>query len=102
MWSRRVTPVRITRLELAYVANDGRFGELRAHFDPATWDTGDDNLIYTDRTWMSAFQVLLEGLNFPREVTWGVNYSEAGMQGNDYVSMDVGVVFLNTWKERHP
>jgi len=101
-WSRRAAPVKITRLELAYVADDGRFGELQAKFDPVTWDTDRDSLIYTDRTWMAAFQVLLESLGFPDVVTWGVGYSEAGMQGDDFVSMDVGYVFLEEWKKRFP
>ncbi len=101
-WTRHVGVTRITRLELAYVANDGRFGELRAHLDPASWDSERLDVVYTDRTWLAAFRLLLETLGFSSAEAARVNYSEAGMQGDDYVSMDVTEPFLEAWKARLP
>ncbi len=101
-WTDRSSVTRITRLELAFVSNDGRFGELRAHLDPSSWNAEQLGYVYTDRTWIATFRLLLESLGFSGAQASRVNYSEQGMQGDDYVSMDVSEPFLEAWKARLP
>lgn len=94
-WSNKVKTVRINRIELAYVNEEGDFGELRAYFDPTEWDIDTDGLIYTDMMWKHSFLTCMENdLGFGPDAILAVSYSEQGMQGEDYVSMDVFEDFL--------
>jgi hypothetical protein len=93
-WSTIEKTVQINRVALAYVDEDGTFGELRAYFDPTEWDVDNDGLIYTDSAWMSGFRECIKTLGFSDEAVDDISYSEAGMQGDNYVSMDVGSDFI--------
>ena len=97
LWSHVAATVNITRLELAYLDGssilDSTFGELRVHFDES-WDTNNDGIIYTDKTWIADFRKLLRKKGFTARAAEAVDYSEAGMQGGDYVSLDVGDPFI--------
>jgi len=94
-WSKQVKTVGINRVRLAYVSDEGDFGELRAYFDPKDWDIDTDGLIYTDMMWKHSFLTCMENiLGFSPDATLDVSYSEQGMQGDNYVSMDVGPQFL--------
>lgn len=99
-WTRRTGVTVVDHLGLAYV-DDSRpgklYGELRARFTPESWDAERNSLVYTDRTWIAAFHELLQTLGFSREAARAVNYSEAGMQGEDYVSLDAGHAFMSEW-----
>lgn len=95
LWSETKKTVRINRVRLAYIDDEGTFGELRAYFDPREWDTDTDGLIYTDMMWKHSFLTCMENvLGFSPDAILDVSYSEMGMQGNNYVSMDVGEQFL--------
>jgi hypothetical protein len=50
--------------------------------------------VYTDPGFLKNLKGLLasEGI-----MTVDVDYSEAGMQGDDYVSFDVGAEFIQSW-----
>ena len=94
-WSKAVKTVRINRVELAYVSDEGAFGELRAYFDAGDWDVDVDGLIYSDMGWKHSFLTCIENqFGFSPDAILDVSYSEQGMQGEDYVSMDVGPQFL--------
>ena len=95
-WSTTAKTVRINRVELAYVDEDTNdFGELRAYFDPKEWNISSDGLIYTDMSWKHSFLTCMENeLGFSPEAILDVCFSEQGMQGYDYVSMDVGPQFI--------
>ena len=93
-WSNVAKTVRITRVELAYVSDEGDFGELRAYFDPAEWDVEDDGLIYSDMGWKHSFLTCMETLGFSADAILAISYSEQGMQGESYVSMDVSEDFI--------
>ncbi len=94
-WSKRIKTVPINRVRLAYVNEEGDFGELRAYFDPKEWDTDTDGLIYTDMMWKHSFLTCMENvLGFGPDAILDVSYSEMGMQGENYVSMDVGAQFI--------
>jgi hypothetical protein len=94
LWSATEKFVTVNRVRVAYLDDDGDFGELRAYFDPAEWDTDKDGLIYTDRAWMSSFLSCMATLGFSVQALADIDYSEAGMQGANYVSMDVGGDFI--------
>lgn len=105
-WSTRQTVVRCTKLEITYVAkhdDDGEdlppngaptFGELQVSFDPVTWNPDEDGLIYTDKLFLKELVSMLVALGFSPEAATDVSYSEQGMQGDDFVSCDVGGKFL--------
>lgn len=97
-WSSKSKQVKITKMHLGYLNQDETFGELRVYFDTETWDVEKDGLIYTDSLFLSelARKLFVDvGLD-PRDV----DYSEQGMQKSDYVSFDVGSLFLQTWRDR--
>lgn len=94
LWSSSVSKVQILRVELAYVNDEGDFGELRAYFNSQDWSTEFDGLIYTDKIWINEFRALMRSLGFTRNAVNDIDYSEQGMQGEDFVSMDVGEDFL--------
>jgi hypothetical protein len=95
-WSRAKTAVEITGLQLAYLNDELTFGELRVRFNTATWDTRKLGLIYTDKQFMRELKELLTAKGFDAS---DVSYSEQGMQGDAYVSCDVGELFINTFMQ---
>jgi len=96
-WSNTKTAVLVTDLRLGYVADDKEFGELRVHFDTDTWDVNKLGLIYTDRQFLAELRKFLIQHGLPGK---DVDYSEQGMQGDDYVSLDVGAKFLQAWEAK--
>jgi len=98
-WSNAAKPVLITDMRVAYVNDEKDFGELRVYFDTKYWDTSPkkDGLIYTDSNFLAELREFLadQGL-----VGADVDYSEQGMQGNNYVSLDVGKKFLAAWDKK--
>jgi hypothetical protein len=97
LWSGEERAVRITDMKLGYVSDELDFGELQVKFDRRTWDVNQHGLIYTDRQFMRELQAFLteHGL-----VGSDVSYSEQGMQGDDYVSCDIGKPFLDSWSAK--
>ena len=94
LWSKHVGLVRIVRVWLNYTNDEMDFGELCAEFDTTTWDVDEHGLIYTDKQWISEFRALMKSLGFSPKAIADIGYSEQGMQGDTYVSMDVGADFL--------
>jgi hypothetical protein len=94
LWSGEERAVRITDMKLGYVSDELDFGELQVKFDRRTWDVNQHGLIYTDRQFMRELQQFLDEHGL---VGKDVSYSEQGMQGNDYVSCDIGKKFLDSW-----
>jgi len=95
-WSNKAKAVEITALQLAYTNDELDFGELCVFFNTATWDTAKDGLIYTDSVFLDELCALLTQLGFDAS---DVSYSEQGMQGDTYVSCDVGECFINTFMQ---
>jgi hypothetical protein len=89
--------IRITDMKLGYVNDELDFGELRVYFDTESWDVNKHGLIYTDSLFM---RQLREFLDSHRLVGKDVSYSEQGMQGNNYVSCDIGKKFLDSWSKK--
>lgn len=95
-WSNMQKSVEIERLSLSYTNDELDFGELRVYFNTKTWDVNTDGLIYTDSLFELQLCELLTSLGFDAS---DVSYSEQGMQGDNYVSLDVGECFINTFME---
>ena len=98
-WSREEKHVSVIELELLY---DDKldphikhlWGELRVYFDTKTWDVKKDGLIYTDRQFIDDLRGCLDTAGL---VDKDVEYSEQGMQGTNFVSLDVGDDFITSW-----
>ena len=103
LWSDVAKAVRITDMVLERgTIWDGEtineaFGEFRVYFDTDTWDTNKDGLIYTDRLFEKELREFLDAHGLPGK---DVCYSEQGMQGDDYVSLDAGGKFYKAWIEK--
>ena len=95
-WSNTKAAVEITHLQLAYTNDELDFGELRVYFNAKTWDVNKLGLIYTDKQFMTELKELLSAKGFDSS---DVSYSEQGMQGDTYVSCDVGERFINTFMQ---
>jgi hypothetical protein len=96
-WSNAVKPVLITDMKLGYINDEEDFGELRVYFDTKYWNVNEDGLIYTDSQFIAD---LRKFLNEQGLVGKDVDYSEQGMQGDNYVSLDVGKKFLDSWNKK--
>jgi len=99
LWSNRPTTVRITELSVPYITEDGEFGELWVHFNTDDWQPDRDGLIYTDPLFLMELDAYLTSIGLQGR---DVGYSEQGMQGDNYVSCDVGKEFLDSWKKKYP
>jgi hypothetical protein len=98
-WSNTATAVDITALDLLSINEEKDFGELCIHFAvddfPSNcWDVNTMGLIYTDKLFMSELRAYLQTLGFTAAEAADVEYSEQGMQGDSYVSCDVGEKFI--------
>jgi hypothetical protein len=99
LWSKHKTSVDVKELELHYLSRNPEKkevyrGELRAVFSIKTWDTYKHGLIYTDRGWIKDFRQKLIQNGFSKKAAKAVDYSEQGMQGDNYVSLDAGSDFI--------
>jgi len=92
-WSDKCKNVRITALELCH-DEDLSYGELIVHFDTKTWNINKDGLIYSDKLFMHELKHFLVSLGL---TSYDIGYSEQGMQGNSFVSLDVGPQFIKVW-----
>jgi hypothetical protein len=93
-WSNKRKAVDVTKLDLQYCTAEKDFGELCVYFTKASWDTATDGLIYTDKLFRTELRAYLQTLGFTKAEANDVNYSEQGMQGDTYVSCDVGAKFI--------
>ena len=108
LWSQEQRMVLINKIDIGYSSlkyypDEPFFGELRAYFEPhgyteGSWNTEGHGLIYTDKLWLREFKAGMRALGFSTLAVRDIGYSEQGMQGLDYVSMDVGKPFYASWK----
>jgi len=94
-WSTASKTVEIVNMELGYSEEEPEYGgELMVYFNTATWDVNTDGLIYTDGDFIEELRMFLKQHGLPGTE---VSYSEQGMQGDDYVSLDASTEFVNAW-----
>ena len=108
LWSRHCANVRVIGFDVGSLFKsdyndttnpaEASWGELRIYFDRRTWNVTKLGLIYTDPFWMKEFRrQLQQEFGFSDEAAKDVDYSEQGMQGDNYVSCDVGKKFLKEY-----
>ena len=105
LWSRQAKSVTVTGIDCIITKmedEDRLFGELMVRFDLASWDTDKDGLIYTDDLFLEELHDLLVSQGFTAETANDVSYSEQGMQGDEYVSLDVSSEFCEEWLAKFP
>ena len=90
-WTKVAKLVTITDIDL------GDNDELRVSLLPGTWNAA-DGLIYTDPQFIKDLAAHLGEMGLPRGAAADIDYSEAGMQGRDFVSLDAGPKFVAAWK----
>jgi hypothetical protein len=56
-----------------------------------------DGLVYNDELWIKNFRAYLVSLGFTKVASKDVDYSEQGMQGDDYISLDIGTKFIKNF-----
>jgi hypothetical protein len=83
LWSSRSAIVEVTSLTIKW--EGGNVVEINVSFDPNTWNVEHYGLIYTDELFRKAFQDKLSELCGNNTI---VDYTEQGMQGEDYISME--------------
>ena len=101
LWSDELRRVKLLEASVRFAdPEDQGGGELRVKFDTKTWNPDKHGLIYTDRNWIKDLRKILVKKGFSEKAAKDVDYSEQGMQGDNYVSCDVGKKFLKEWKEK--
>lgn len=98
LWSTKQAAVRIIDLEVPYVDGDLSFGELRVYFDVNTWDVDQHGLVYPDPLFLDELRTYLNAQGYYASV----HYSEQGMQGRNFVSLDVDGRFLASFLVKNP
>jgi len=94
-WSNKAKAVEIVDMRINYVSEDKDFGELCVYFNTATWDVNTDGLIYTDKQFRTELNAFLTAHGLAT-----AEYSEQGMQGDNYVSLDVEGDFISAWEAK--
>ena len=95
-WSNVTKGVRIVDMRLGWVDEDEKqYGELCVYFNTQDWNVDVDGLIYTDGQFKREMNAFLAQHGLP-----AVDYSEQGMQGEEFVSCDVGAKFLRAWEAK--
>lgn len=92
-WTSVAKSVKITGLNLRH-DEESKYGELQVFFDTKSWDIDRHGLIYTDDLFLKQLRNYLSSLGF---TSYDVGYSEQGMQGDDYVSLDAGPDFIESF-----
>lgn len=98
LWSSRAAEVRSTHADIpdCYSSVDS-FAELRVYFHSQDWNVDQDGLIYTDPMWIEDLRRDLIQLGYSPAAVNAVDYSEQGMQGDNYVSLDCEQPFVREW-----
>jgi hypothetical protein len=97
-WSEVAKDVKVIGYTVPYINDEQDFGELRVYFDTKSWNVDTDGLIYTDRQFEKQLKDLLTQIGLRGD---DVGYSEQGMQGDNYVSLDVGEAFIRSLEGRN-
>ena len=93
-WSDIVKEVFVTKMGITYLNDENDFGELRVYFDTNSWNVDQDGLIYTDKLFLETLKAYMLDMGYDGS---DVSYSEQGMQGDNYVSLDVGPKFIGSF-----
>lgn len=99
-WTKVKKPVTVIGMELIVNKveddeDDSReIGSLHVYFDKKTWNLKKNSFIYTDTGFLEGLKALLTALKINAS---GLDYSEQGRQGHNYVDFDVDEDFIESW-----
>ena len=99
-WNKVRADVTVTDIDLVvYRYNDDSeiYGELRVFFDEGDWNVDVDGLIYTDQLWLEQLRNYFRHRGMTINEVNHVTYSEQGMQGRDFVSLDASASFIKAY-----
>ena len=82
-WSNAQRKVKIHRIEFGDYTN-----EVCVYFTKKSWDPDKHGLIYTDRKFINGLRKHMIALGIPKEIANDLDYTEQGMQSDDYVSLE--------------
>mmetsp|Transcript_49232 Transcript_49232/g.123400 ORF Transcript_49232/g.123400 Transcript_49232/m.123400 type:complete len:136 (-) Transcript_49232:293-700(-) len=106
-WSAKMKAVRVISLDLNTFGGDeegvDEFGELWVVFETqkgktGSWQVEEYGLIYTDQLFLQELKALVTKL-MGEAAADDINYSEQGMQGEEYVSLDAGKDFIKAYQK---
>jgi len=100
LWSNIVREITCNEMEVRNLSWDDEPYELKLYFTDKSWRIKKHGLIYTDELFLKEFRQFLKSMGAPTSAVKDVGYSEQGMQGENYVSFDVGDDFGKWWKEK--
>lgn len=96
VWTNVKGKVKVVDIDVENIS--GSSGELKIYFDESSWSIFKNGLIYSDETWIKELRWFLQvKKKYSRSAVMDIDYSEQGMQGDDYVSLDCGPKFLSEW-----
>ncbi len=109
LWSNSEKKIQHNRAELIFfsesVDNKSSFvvnhAELKIYFSKKYWDVNQYGLIYTDRNWIRDLRKYFQSMGYSKAAVKTIDYTEQGMQGSNYVSLDVGRSFLKQFVEKN-
>lgn len=96
-WSNTAKAVEIVDMYVCCVGEDKDFGELRVVFNTQDWDVNELGLIYTDKLFLAEMRAFLNAHGLAGA---DVEYSEQGMQDEEFVSCDIGEKFIASWEAK--
>ena len=99
VWTEQARAIRIVDMTALRIYEGG--GELKVWLNPEDWDF-DEGLVYGDPQFLDELRAWLTKQGLPGEEAY---YTEHGMQGQDedgenFVSLEVGLKFLYYWKKK--
>lgn len=92
LWSHAQKKVRIKSLVIDHVSEyraGSTYLSIKAFFDKRTWNVERYGLIYTDEQWLKDFRMALRKSGVPEKIAKNIDYTEQGMQGDNFVSLSV-------------
>ena len=75
------------------IKREGPYANARFYWNNGSWYVPKFGLIYTDSGFLSSLREQLTACGF--NLTSHIDYSEQGMQGDDYVDLDASLAFAD-------
>lgn len=93
-WNRKEKQINHKKIELViFDTKCNPSFQLNVYFTKKDWNVNNYGLIYTDELWLENLHKELTKLGFKNSKS--ATYSEQGMQGDNYVNLDVTKEFSN-------